>query len=1032
MGKKCPKCQHENPDDTLYCGKCATRLPFPEEAEVTETLETPKEELTTGSTFAERYQIIEELGKGGMGRVYKVLDNETNEKIALKLIKPEIASDKKTIERFKNELTTSRKIRHKNVCGMYYLGEDKGRNYITMEFVSGEDLKSSIRRFGNLPVGKAISIAKQICDGLEEAHSLGIVHRDLKPNNIMIDDKGNARIMDFGIARTVKEKGITSSGVMIGTPEYMSPEQVEAKEVDQRSDIYSLGIIMYEMLTGRLPFEADTPFAVGIKHKSEIPKVPNEYNAQIPDELSGVILKCLEKVKEDRYQDAREVRSEMEKIEQGLRTSDRVTPKKKTLTSREITVKFKKRKVLIPVLTSVMLLVAALSFWLFRPRKETSLPVNQDKPSLAIMYFKNNTGDQDLDHWRTMLPNLLVTDLTQSKHLRILAEDKLFNILIDLGKTEAETYSSDVLAEVAEKGRVSHILQGAYAKAGNEFRINVTLQDTITGELISSESVSGQGEESIFSLVDELTRRVKTSFNLTQAQIASDIDKEVGTVTTRSPEAYIHYVRGIGHDITGEYKKVIESMQKAVAIDPDFASAYNVMSWAYSYMYDIVASRKCAIKALELSTRLPDRERYRIQGNVYLDHERTYAQALEALSKLVELYPDDISGNNSLGNLYSLIGDLDSAALHYEAAIQSGSEDVSIYTNLASNYSAQGLYDKAVEICQQFLEEKGDSVYIRRCLTRIYNEQGRFDLALVEAERALRMAPQLWQNIVRKGEVHLYRGELEEAEAEFEKLLLMDEREARGVGLGWLIAMCRLEGRFQEALHLAEQALLLSEEWEQPTWIGHWHHFIAQIFLDTSKPKLALEEVRQAYAFALEDDDPYRQRVYLVVEGLVYLEMKAVKEAEETASRLKRSVDQSPNKKNLFFYEFLQGNIHLSKKNIGQAQHALNKGRLLLGVNSWWHFPFADALAKAYLQTGDLDKSASEFHRAAQLKPGVSDHGPIYARSFYYLGQIYEKKGVKNLASENYRKFLFLWKDADSGLLEVDDAKKRLAGLKNH
>ena len=209
--------------------ECATPLRGIQDTAYTKTLEKRKEELTTGSTFAERYQIIEELGKGGMGRVYKVLDKETKERIVLKLIKPEIASDKKTIERLKNELTTARNIRNKNVCGMYYLCEDKGRHYITMEFISGDDLKSSIRRFGNLLIGKAISLAKQICDGLEEAHRLGIVHRDLKPNNIMIDDNGNVRIMDFGIARTVRGKGITGSGVMIGTPEYMSPEQAEAK-----------------------------------------------------------------------------------------------------------------------------------------------------------------------------------------------------------------------------------------------------------------------------------------------------------------------------------------------------------------------------------------------------------------------------------------------------------------------------------------------------------------------------------------------------------------------------------------------------------------------------------------------------------------------------------------------------------------------------------------------------------------------------------------------------------------------------------
>ncbi|MBE3100384.1 MAG: protein kinase, partial [Planctomycetes bacterium] len=324
----CPKCQAPNPDTQSFCGQCGTGLsPFePRPEDATEPSYTPRDELETGTTFAGRYQIIEELGRGGMGRVYKVLDKEVHAKIALKLIRPEIAADRATIERFRHELKTAREISHKNICRMYDLGRDGGTYYLTMEYVSGQDLKSMIAMSGQLGIGTAISITKQICDGLEEAHRLGIIHRDLKPQNIQIDKGGHAKIMDFGIARSLMAKGLTGAGVVIGTPQYMSPEQVEAKEVDARSDIYSLGIILYEMVTGRVPFDGDTPLSVAMKHKLELPRDPRELNATIPADVDRLILKCLEKDRDKRYQSAADLRVDLARIEQGLPTTEQVVP----------------------------------------------------------------------------------------------------------------------------------------------------------------------------------------------------------------------------------------------------------------------------------------------------------------------------------------------------------------------------------------------------------------------------------------------------------------------------------------------------------------------------------------------------------------------------------------------------------------------------------------------------------------------------------------------------------------------------------
>ena len=337
---KCPSCQTENLPDSRFCHKCATpfpdtieaslrsdtrpgeRTPGPVAMSMTRTLITPFEDLARGTIFADRYEVIEEIGSGGMGKVYKVYDRTVSEVVALKLIKPEIGFNEKAVERFRNELKFARKISHRHVCRLYDLGETGLVRYITMEYVEGEDLKHFIRRGGHLNTAKAVAIAREICEGLSEAHRLGVVHRDLKPQNVMIDRDGRVRIMDFGLARFSENEGVTGSGVILGTPEYMSPEQVEMKEVDARSDIYSLGIIRYEMVTGRVPFEGETPRSDAIKHKSAKPPDSRELNPLVPESFSRLIFKCLEKDRGTRFQTAEDLSAALTVVADGLPSAE--------------------------------------------------------------------------------------------------------------------------------------------------------------------------------------------------------------------------------------------------------------------------------------------------------------------------------------------------------------------------------------------------------------------------------------------------------------------------------------------------------------------------------------------------------------------------------------------------------------------------------------------------------------------------------------------------------------------------------------
>ncbi|MFB0565781.1 MAG: serine/threonine protein kinase, partial [Candidatus Aminicenantaceae bacterium] len=388
MAIECPVCQFINPASTEYCRNCATSLPPSGHISSisTKTFNLLAKELTRGSIFASRYEVIEELGEGGMGRIFRVEDKKIKEEVALKLIKPEIASDKKTIERFSNELKYARKIAHRNVCRMYDLGEEKQTHYITMEYVPGEDLRSMIKMVGQLSAAQAVSIARQVSEGLAEAHRLGVVHRDLKSSNIMIDKAGNARIMDFGLARSLQAKGIPDAGMMVGTPEYISPEQVDGKDTDQRSDIYSLGVIIYEMMTGRLPFEGDSPLSIALKHKTERPPDPRKFNPQVTPELSRLILKCMEKERERRYQSAEELRTELTRIEGGMPQAEREAPSEKAVTLKALMGAVRKRWAMVAVLCAVVLVAA--SAFLYLGREGPVVPSSEVK-MLVVLPFEN-------------------------------------------------------------------------------------------------------------------------------------------------------------------------------------------------------------------------------------------------------------------------------------------------------------------------------------------------------------------------------------------------------------------------------------------------------------------------------------------------------------------------------------------------------------------------------------------------------------------------------------------------------------------
>ncbi len=671
---ECPHCHTTNPATAVRCSQCDTAFDLegatiaataagvmtPPTAASAPTQDFAKgwsqpvpvsasatgPSLAPGVVLGTRYEILQLLGQGGMGAVYKARDLELDRVVALKVIRPEVAYHPDMLQRFKQELLLARQITHRNVIRIFDLGEASGLKFITMEFIEGQDLRSLVMEKGRLSPDEVVGIIEQVCMALEAAHSEGVVHRDLKPQNIMIDRQGRAAVMDFGIARSVEPGGMTmtQTGVLVGTPDYMSPEQVMGERVDVRSDLFTLGVILYELLTGAMPYKADTVQASMFKRTREVPRPPISVDPAIPQALSDITARCLQIDPALRYQSASEVLADLRAWRGGGELDSA------TLAVHRPRAAAAMRKW--GVASAAALLVLGICGWLLRGRLIPSQSSMQASAApavaLAIVPFRNESGDQSLDWLGSSVAETLSTDVGQSAHLRVVSSERVNEIFRDLRLSSDTTFDPPTIERLAEFSNADELVWGHYARFGDQIRLDATVQDVKHNR--STSLAESATESNILSAIDRLAGDIRSNLALSQS-IVKELQGQSFKPSTTSARALRDYNEGLQLARRGNYLDAVHQFQASTKDDPTFALAYSELGRSYALLGQDDDAEQASRKAVELSDQLPAQEKYLIQASHYRIL-RDYPKAIDAYENLAKVSPDNADVLFNLGLLY--------------------------------------------------------------------------------------------------------------------------------------------------------------------------------------------------------------------------------------------------------------------------------------------------------------------------------------------------------------------------------------------
>jgi serine/threonine protein kinase/tetratricopeptide (TPR) repeat protein len=987
---KCAKCLTDNPDASRFCASCGTEL-FPSGARIAQkTMTSPsgRKAFTQGTTLAGKYTILAELGKGGMGEVYLAEDASLDRKVAIKLLPEEMYQDPTARSRFIREAKAAAALDHPYICSIHEVGETENRLFFAMEYVPGKTLRDRITE-GPLPLKQALPIAEEISEALQVAHEKGMIHRDIKPANIMLMEKGHAKVMDFGLAKHVvsaeKERALadltatlTDEGLAPGTPAYMSPEQLQGKPLDERSDIFSFGVLLYEMLSGVHPFKKKTGLTTVSAILSEDPRPIAELIPGLPDPLQQIIGKLLAKDPGQRYQSMKDIHADLRKMQAGLAPAPKILqflkPVRLALTAI--------------VVVAAVLAAAWLTKVLFFKSAAKALAF-QERDWILVTDFDNQTGDQVFDG---SLLTALTVGIQQSQYVNVFPPSRIQETLRRMRRTDVKKVDETIGREIALREGIKGLLACGISKVGNDYLLTVKIVDPDKQTTVFSDSSRAKGKEEVLGSLDELAKRVRRALGESLTKISQQRMPFI-RATTSSLEALKYYT---GSRIAAGDTE-FQLLKQALELDPDFALAHAEMGLKFYLVGNRVEGEKHFQKALSLLERLTTREKLWIRA-VVEDWRGNRDQGIQNYKAYLAEYPDDISAWYRLG-----------------------------YAYLVSSQAALGVeaFKRVIEIDNG---STGGYINLASCL----NVLKRNEEALANYQKAFSLNPgEVTGTFVNNeyGFLLVKMGRIQEARQTFEKMIAQPETLKRTRGNRSFGLLDMYQGKYSEAQDRLKEAVMLNKASKSKLSEMRDHLFLAINF--SRKRQDAAFEKEMAAVRAIQKEikiDP----VFLFKIGKIYARLNRLTEAGQVLENLKSMIGDvlatsgigRSNKSDQAAFYMLKGEIELAQK---RFEEALNSFLLAANLDS---LMLEDSLALAYLRNGNLDKAIEKYQEFLKTDVLGYEGQELWILAHYQLGQIYEQKGDAAEAIKSYERFLDIWKEADPGIPEVEDAKKRLSNLK--